>query len=73
MSNTVIKFPVKERTKNDNLPNVAMMLTRKLNGVTVHTNLSNLSKEELLLALLPPQREQLMDDKQELVKKYINQ
>lgn len=54
-----------------------MTLTRNYKGLTISINLTKLSKEELIDALMPlPSQNKVVtaqDDKLALVKKYINQ
>lgn len=66
----VIKFPTTENQNQASFTGVAMTIRREHNGMSVVTNVNNLSKEELLSALLG---DAIMKERQELAQKYIAQ
>ncbi len=72
----IFKFPtLPEHSPTTSAVN--MTLTRNYKGLTISINLTKLSKEELIDALMPlPSQNKVVtaqDDKLALVKKYINQ
>lgn len=66
----VVKFPSKESSNPAKNSFITMTLRRNKNGMSCLTNLNNLSKEELLETLLS---DAIMEEKQNLAKKYIAQ